>query len=157
MPQVPAGHGPRVGPVDELAPELAEGALQGLRVAAMHGRMAPDDKDAVMTSFAAGEVDVLVSTTVIEVGVDVPNASIMIIDNAERLGLSQLHQLRGRVGRGADGLIAAEFDLAVAQQGAQGGLELVVTVVAARADQRAEPKRRHPELVEGSRRTGATC
>ncbi len=71
-----------------------------LRVACVHGRMKPKDKDAVMRAFAAGEADILVSTTVIEVGVDVPNAALMVVENAERFGLSQLHQLRGRVGRG---------------------------------------------------------
>jgi ATP-dependent DNA helicase RecG len=86
--------------VEELAPELAAGALAGLRVEMLHGRMAPDDKDRVMQAFAAGEVDVLVSTTVIEVGVDVPNATVMVILDADRFGVSQLHQLRGRIGRG---------------------------------------------------------
>ncbi len=71
-----------------------------LRVAFVHGKMKPRDKDAVMSAFSAGDIDVLVSTTVIEVGVDVPNAALMIVENAERFGLSQLHQLRGRVGRG---------------------------------------------------------
>ena len=83
-----------------VAPELAEGPLAGLRVGIMHGRLVPDEKDRVMTAFAAGELDVLVSTTVIEVGVDVPNATVMVIMDAERFGVSQLHQLRGRVGRG---------------------------------------------------------
>ncbi len=78
-----------------LAKEFPE-----LRVLCVHGKMKPKDKDAVMRSFAAGEADILVSTTVIEVGVDVPNAALMIVENAERFGLSQLHQLRGRVGRG---------------------------------------------------------
>ena len=86
----------------EVAPELAEGPLSGLRVGIMHGRLVPDEKDRVMTAFAAGEIDVLVSTTVIEVGVDVPNATVMVIMDAERFGVSQLHQLRGRVGRGRD-------------------------------------------------------
>lgn len=76
-------------------------ALPDLRVSLVHGRMKPGEKDAVMQAFAAGDSDVLVSTTVIEVGVNVPNASLMIVENAERFGLSQLHQLRGRVGRGA--------------------------------------------------------
>jgi ATP-dependent DNA helicase RecG len=84
----------------DVAPELEAGPLSGLRVAIMHGRLTPDEKDRVMTAFAAGEVDVLVSTTVIEVGVDVPNATAMVIMDAERFGVSQLHQLRGRVGRG---------------------------------------------------------
>ncbi|MGH8166171.1 MAG: ATP-dependent DNA helicase RecG, partial [Woeseiaceae bacterium] len=76
-------------------------ALPGLRVGIVHGRMKPAEKDRLMRAFKAAEIDVLVATTVIEVGVDVPNASLMIIENAERMGLSQLHQLRGRVGRGA--------------------------------------------------------
>jgi ATP-dependent DNA helicase RecG len=76
-------------------------ALPHLRVALIHGRQKPKEKAATMAAFAAHEIDLLVATTVIEVGVDVPNASLMVIENAERLGLSQLHQLRGRVGRGA--------------------------------------------------------
>jgi ATP-dependent DNA helicase RecG len=96
----PPEEGPELFAVEELAPELAQGALQGLRVEMLHGRMAPEDKDRVMKAFAAGDVDVLVSTTVIEVGVDVPNATVMVILDAERFGVSQLHQLRGRIGRG---------------------------------------------------------
>ena len=86
--------------VTQYAQELAQGALAGLRVGLVHGRLKPREKQAVMAQFAGGELDVLVSTTVIEVGVDVPNAGLIIIENAERFGLSQLHQLRGRVGRG---------------------------------------------------------
>ncbi|MER7663455.1 ATP-dependent DNA helicase RecG [Streptomyces sp. NPDC096193] len=85
----------------EIAEQLSGGALAGLRVEVLHGRMAPDDKDDVMRRFAAGEVDVLVATTVIEVGVNVPNATAMVIMDADRFGVSQLHQLRGRVGRGS--------------------------------------------------------
>jgi ATP-dependent DNA helicase RecG len=86
--------------VTELVEELSSGPLAGLRVAELHGRMAPDDKDRTMRSFAAGDVDVLVSTTVVEVGVDVANATTMVLMDADRFGVSQLHQLRGRVGRG---------------------------------------------------------
>ncbi|MGW2702529.1 helicase-related protein [Streptomyces sp. NPDC001340] len=85
----------------DVADHLAKGPLQGLRVEILHGRMHPDDKDAVMRRFAAGETDVLVATTVIEVGVNVPNATAMVIMDADRFGVSQLHQLRGRVGRGS--------------------------------------------------------
>ncbi|MFF2999254.1 ATP-dependent DNA helicase RecG [Streptomyces sp. NPDC057950] len=87
--------------VVDIAQQLAKGPLQGLRVEILHGRMPPDDKDAVMRGFAAGETDVLVATTVIEVGVNVPNATAMVIMDADRFGVSQLHQLRGRVGRGS--------------------------------------------------------
>ncbi|MEV6399532.1 ATP-dependent DNA helicase RecG [Streptomyces sp. NPDC051907] len=87
--------------VMEIAEQLAAGPLKGLRVEVLHGRMQPDDKDDVMRRFAAGEVDVLVATTVIEVGVNVPNATAMVIMDADRFGVSQLHQLRGRVGRGS--------------------------------------------------------
>jgi ATP-dependent DNA helicase RecG len=86
--------------VTELVEELAAGPLSGVRVAQLHGRMVPDDKDRTMRAFAAGEVDVLVSTTVVEVGVDVANATTMVLMDADRFGVSQLHQLRGRVGRG---------------------------------------------------------
>lgn len=85
----------------DIADQLAKGPLSGLRVEVLHGRMHPDDKDAVMRRFAAGETHVLVATTVIEVGVNVPNATAMVIMDADRFGVSQLHQLRGRVGRGS--------------------------------------------------------
>ncbi len=127
--EVAAGHQayvvcPRIGPTDadegldeslpdvegsrrppiallELIEDLRGGALQGLRVEALHGRLPTDEKDAVMRRFAAGDVDVLVATTVIEVGVDVANATAMVVMDADRFGVSQLHQLRGRVGRGS--------------------------------------------------------
>ncbi|HWG65215.1 MAG TPA: ATP-dependent DNA helicase RecG [Streptosporangiaceae bacterium] len=93
------GRPPRA--VLEVAEELASGPLAGLRIQILHGRLPADDKDTVMRAFADGPTQVLVATTVIEVGVDVPNATIMVILDAERFGVSQLHQLRGRVGRGA--------------------------------------------------------
>jgi ATP-dependent DNA helicase RecG len=89
--------------VRDLAERLARAELAGVRLAVLHGRLAPEEKDKVMLAFADGRVDVLVTTTVVEVGVDVPNATIMVIMDAERFGVSQLHQLRGRVGRGSHG------------------------------------------------------
>jgi ATP-dependent DNA helicase RecG len=86
--------------VEEVHEELASGPLAELRTGVLHGRLAPEEKDRTMRAFAAGEVDVLVSTTVIEVGVDVHNATTMVLLDADRFGVSQLHQLRGRVGRG---------------------------------------------------------
>jgi ATP-dependent DNA helicase RecG len=86
----------------EMADHLANEIFPAYRVGLLHGRMKADAKDRVMKAFAAGELQMLVSTTVVEVGVDVPNASVMIVEHAERFGLSQLHQLRGRVGRGRE-------------------------------------------------------
>ncbi len=114
--QVAQGHQvfivcPLVGDGDELpderkavtayAEKLQKEVFPDLRIALLHGKMRPKEKEAVMSAFAAGETDILVSTTVVEVGVDVPNANTMVVENAERFGLSQLHQLRGRVGRGS--------------------------------------------------------
>jgi ATP-dependent DNA helicase RecG len=79
---------------------LADGPLAGLRLEVLHGRLTPEVKDDVMRRFGRGEIDVLVATTVVEVGVDVPNATVMVVLDADRFGVSQLHQLRGRVGRG---------------------------------------------------------
>lgn len=84
----------------DVAEMLSQGPLHGLRTAVLHGKLPPEEKDAVMRAFTRGETDVLVATTVIEVGVDVPNSSVMVIMDADRFGVSQLHQLRGRVGRG---------------------------------------------------------
>jgi ATP-dependent DNA helicase RecG len=104
----------------EMEVELRDNpALAGLRIAVLHGRMAADDKEEVMRSFAAGTIDVLVATTVIEVGVDVANATVMVIMDADRFGISQLHQLRGRVGRGTSPglcLLVTETESEMVQQ-----------------------------------------
>ncbi|MGE2835628.1 ATP-dependent DNA helicase RecG [Mycobacterium sp. SMC-4] len=92
--------GPPPVTVVELFARLQRGPLAGLRLGLMHGRLPSDEKDAVMAAFRGGEIDVLVCTTVIEVGVDVPNATVMVVMDADRFGISQLHQLRGRIGRG---------------------------------------------------------
>lgn len=94
---------PRGTALLDLAPELAAGPLAGVTCEVLHGRMPADDRDAVMTAFAGGRVDVLLATTVIEVGIDVPNATVMVVCDADRFGTSQLHQVRGRVGRGSGG------------------------------------------------------
>ena len=91
---------PPLNSVTEAVERLRAGPLSGVRVEMLHGRLPPDEKDRVMRAFAAGEIDVLVSTTVIEVGVDVANATTMVLLDADRFGISQLHQMRGRVGRG---------------------------------------------------------
>ncbi len=99
-PQVEEGEEGDIRNVTEHSAELKEIFPEKVRIGLLHGRMKPAEKNAVMESFAAGETDILVSTTVVEVGVNVPNATVMVVENAERFGLSQLHQLRGRVGRG---------------------------------------------------------
>jgi ATP-dependent DNA helicase RecG len=93
-------HGPPPVTVLQVLERLSTGPLSGLRLGLMHGRLPPEEKDAVMSAFRAGEIDVLICTTVIEVGVDVPNATMMVVMDADRFGISQLHQLRGRIGRG---------------------------------------------------------
>jgi ATP-dependent DNA helicase RecG len=96
----------------EVAELLQDGPLAGLRVSVLHGRMPPEDKEDVMRRFTAGEIDVLVATTIIEVGVDVANATAMVVMDADRFGVSQLHQLRGRIGRGeAAGLCLLVTDM----------------------------------------------
>ena len=108
----------------DVAAALDAGPLAGLRLGVLHGRLHPEEKDRVMREFSAGRLDVLVATTVIEVGVDVPNATVMVIMDAERYGVSQLHQLRGRVGRGSAAglcLLVSEAPPAMPSRGGLGG------------------------------------
>src|SRR6202171_4200609 len=91
---------PRIDETDDRGKDETGGPLAGMRLGLMHGRLPAEEKDAVIGAFRAGEIDVVVCTTVIEVGVDVPNATVMVVMDADRFGISQLHQLRGRIGRG---------------------------------------------------------
>ncbi|MEY4174173.1 MAG: ATP-dependent helicase RecG [Actinomycetota bacterium] len=161
-----------VASAQETFDRLSADDLQGLRLALLHGRMPSSDKEAVMDRFRRGEVDVLVATTVIEVGVDVPNATVMVILDADRFGIAQLHQLRGRVGRGrhesecwlvtqevdgenprvqalvdsADGFVLAEVDLELRGEGT-----LMNTAQKGRSDLKLASLRRDRELVELAR------
>ncbi|HKE50543.1 MAG TPA: ATP-dependent DNA helicase RecG [Actinomycetes bacterium] len=114
----------------DVAPALTEGPLHGLRVAVLHGRLPADAKDDVMRSFTAGEIDVLVATTVIEVGVDVANATAMVVMDADRFGVAQLHQIRGRVGRGS----AAGLCLLVTESAADSPARARLAAIAASTD-----------------------
>jgi ATP-dependent DNA helicase RecG len=138
----------------ELHDELASGPLSDLRVAMLHGRMAADDKDAVMTAFAAGNLDVLVATTVIEVGVDVPNASVMVVMDADRFGISQLHQLRGRVGRGSEPGLCLLLTAAAEDAPARERLDAVASSTDGFELSRLDVELRHEGDVLGTRQSG---
>lgn len=139
----------------EVADQLARGPLSGLRVEVLHGRMQPDDKDAVMRRFAAGDADVLVATTVIEVGVNVPNATVMVIMDADRFGVSQLHQLRGRVGRGsAPGLCLLVTEMPEASP-ARGRLNAVAATLDGFELSRIDLEQRREGDVLGQAQSGA--
>jgi ATP-dependent DNA helicase RecG len=158
---------------EEEFERLSAGELQGLRLGLLHGRVVPKDKEATMTAFREGGLDVLVATTVIEVGVDVPNATVMVIEDADRFGIAQLHQLRGRVGRGAavsycfllgegatpdgearltalrestDGFVLAEVDLELRGEGT-----ILGTRQKGRSDLKLASLRRDKDLVRQAR------
>lgn len=115
--------------VEELAPTLHSGPLSGLRLAILHGQLPTEVKDETMRAFSEGKIDVLVSTTVIEVGVDVPNATVMVIMDADRFGVSQLHQLRGRVGRGTSPGLCLLVTNAVPESSARERLDAVASTL----------------------------
>jgi ATP-dependent DNA helicase RecG len=136
---------------------LGAGELAGFRLELLHGGMRPREKQAAMAAFASGEADVLVATTVIEVGIDVPNATVMLIENAERFGISQLHQLRGRVGRGAHRASCFLCGPTASSGGGAGSARLRALAEHSDGFQLAEidlQLRRHGELA-GTRQSGA--
>lgn len=142
--------------VEELFPQLRDEALKGARVSALHGRMSNAEKEEAMSRFSAGEIDVLVSTTVIEVGVDVPNASIMVIMDADRFGVSQLHQLRGRVGRGSVPGLCLLVSNAASGTPAMARLEAVASTTDGFELSRLDLEQRREGDVLGSAQSGAT-
>jgi ATP-dependent DNA helicase RecG len=145
---------PDIVSVEALAPELATGALKGVRVAPLHGRLPSELKDATMSAFAAHEIDVLVSTTVIEVGVDVANATVMVIMDADRFGVSQLHQLRGRVGRGTSPGLCLLVSGAPIESPARNRLEAVASTLDGFELSRIDLDQRREGDVLGSNQSG---
>lgn len=138
----------------DVAAKLESGPLSGLRIGVLHGRLPAEDKDAVMRSFAGGRLDVLVATTVVEVGVDVPNATMMVVMDADRFGVSQLHQLRGRVGRGtAPGLCLLVTD-APADSDARRRLDAVASTLDGFRLAELDLEQRHEGDVLGAAQSG---
>jgi ATP-dependent DNA helicase RecG len=143
-----------IASVEELAPRLHGGDLAGLRVAMLHGRLSSEETESTMKAFAAGEIDVLVSTTVIEVGVDVANATIMVIMDADRFGVSQLHQLRGRVGRGTSPGLCLLVTNAIAETPARERLDAVAGTVDGFELSRIDLEQRREGDVLGASQSG---
>ena len=141
--------------VEELGPELQSGALKGLRVAPLHGKQSAEIKESTMKAFANKELDVLISTTVIEVGVDVPNATVMVIMDADRFGVSQLHQLRGRVGRGTSPGLCLLVSSALAETPARERLEAVSGTVDGFELSRIDLEQRQEGDVLGASQSGS--
>ncbi|MDT4942031.1 MAG: ATP-dependent helicase RecG, partial [Pseudonocardiales bacterium] len=140
--------------VTDVLPMLAAGPLAGLRLAALHGRLTPDEKDRTMLDFAAGKIDVLVATTVIEVGVDVANATVMAVLDADRFGVSQLHQLRGRVGRGSHPGLCLLVTDAAADAPARERLDAVAATTDGFALARVDVEQRREGDVLGAAQSG---
>lgn len=143
-----------IASVEELAPRLHGGDLAGLRVAMLHGRLSTEEKESTMKAFAGGEIDVLVSTTVIEVGVDVANATIMVVMDADRFGVSQLHQLRGRVGRGTSPGLCLLVTNAIAETPARERLDAVAGTVDGFELSRIDLEQRREGDVLGASQSG---
>jgi ATP-dependent DNA helicase RecG len=141
--------------VEELGPLLHGGALKGLRVAPLHGKQPAELKDSTMKAFANKDIDVLISTTVIEVGVDVPNATVIVIMDADRFGVSQLHQLRGRVGRGTSPGLCLLVTSALAQTSARERLEAVAGTVDGFELSRIDLEQRREGDVLGASQSGS--
>jgi ATP-dependent DNA helicase RecG len=133
---------------------LADGPLHGLRLAALHGRLSPDEKDRTMNDFTAGRIDALVATTVVEVGVDVPNATVMAILDADRFGVSQLHQLRGRVGRAGHASLCLLVSDAEAGTPARDRLDAVAATTDGFALARLDVEQRREGDVLGAAQSG---
>ena len=143
-----------IASVEELGPQLQSGPLSGLKVAPLHGRLSAEEKDATMRAFANKEIDVLVSTTVIEVGVDVPNATVMVIMDADRFGVSQLHQLRGRIGRGTSPGLCLLVTSAVAEGSARVRLDAVAETLDGFELSRIDLEQRREGDVLGASQSG---
>ena len=141
--------------VEEIYPLLGRGALKGVRVAMLHGRLSSEEKDRTMTEFSRGEIDVLIATTVIEVGVDVPNATTMVIMDADRFGVSQLHQLRGRVGRGKEPGLCLLVTKAEAESPAMARLNAVASTLDGFELSRIDLEQRREGDVLGESQSGA--
>ena len=144
-----------IASVEELGPLLSGGALQGVKVAPLHGRQSAELKDSTMQAFANKEIDVLVSTTVIEVGVDVPNATVMVIMDADRFGVSQLHQLRGRVGRGTSPGLCLLVTNAEPESSARARLDAVAGTVDGFELSRIDLEQRREGDVLGASQSGS--
>ena len=145
---------PKLRSATQMYDELRAGPLSGLRLGLLHGRMSADDKEVAMRRFQRGETDVLIATTVIEVGVDVPNASVMVIEHAERFGLAQMHQLRGRVGRGAAKSFCILMTGGKVSEGAEARLDAMVATQDGFALAEMDLQQRGPGEFFGTRQAG---
>jgi ATP-dependent DNA helicase RecG len=155
LPRIEADDSEELRSVDAMVKRLAAGALRGYRVGAMHGRMRATDKERVMREFRDGAVQVLVSTTVVEVGIDVPEATVVVVIAAERYGLAQLHQLRGRVGRGRNPSRCCLVASRDADDAARARLALMTTCATGAEIAHEDLKLRGPGDILGARQTGA--